>query len=112
MKARTCPACGGVITGWEAFLAHIHEKHTQGTDEERLRQTHVILKRGTPPWTEPPAVVIPPVTADPRTAALWFLIEGDRTRARELIGTMGTTERRAYLAQLTELINMLWGEPG
>lgn len=58
------------------------------------------------------ATVVPKVTADPRTAALYALTQGDRTRAREEIGTLSTTERRAYLAQLTELINMLWGELG
>jgi hypothetical protein len=55
-----------------------------------------------------PSPVVPKVTADPRTHALWALLQGDRTRARELTGSMGVSERRAYLAQLTELINMLW----
>ena len=52
---------------------------------------------------------VPEVTADDRTAALYALIQGDRTKARELTGTMGASERRAFLALLTELIDMLWG---
>lgn len=67
---------------------------------------------GPGPAREQAAVVVPKVTADPRTAALYALTQGDRTRAREAIGQLGTTERRAYLTQLTELINMLWGELG
>lgn len=60
--------------------------------------------------TGPPVRVVPKVTADPRTHALWALAQNDRARARELTGAMGTSERRAYLALLTELINMLWSD--
>lgn len=52
--------------------------------------------------------VVPKVTADPRTLALWLLAGGNRARARQEITAMGPAERRAFLALLTELINMLW----
>jgi hypothetical protein len=55
-----------------------------------------------------PATVIPKVTADPRTAALWFLTEGDKRSAGNSLSKLSMTERRAYLAHLTELISMLW----
>jgi hypothetical protein len=58
----------------------------------------------------PPATVVPKVTANTLTHALWALAHDDRARARELVGTMNMSERRAYLALLTELINMMWSE--
>lgn len=108
---RQCPvdASCAPLTGWEAFLAHIHDEHTEGTEPERQMAMQAILERRP---VRRPATVVPKVTADPRTAALWFLIEGDPRSAREAVGSMGTSERRAYLAQLTELVNMLWGELG
>lgn len=113
-KARRCPVgpdiCGE-ITGWDEFLTHIYEHHTSGTAEERQEAVQQILERR-PGALSRAVTVVPKVTADPRTAALYALTQGDRTRAREAIGQLGTTERRAYLAQLTELINMLWGELG
>jgi hypothetical protein len=113
-RVRHCPvgpACAP-ITGWGSFLEHIYERHTSGTEAERVEQVqrHLEPKPVEPPAR--PAVVVPKVTADERTHALWALLREDRTKAREIIGSMGTTERRAFLAQLTELINMLWGELG
>lgn len=54
--------------------------------------------------------IVPKVTAAPLTEALWRLAQDDRTAARRVFVPLGTSERRAYLAQLTELINMLWEE--
>lgn len=110
MTARRCPVgpdiCGE-IEGWDAFLGHIYDHHTEGSPEARMMFVQKILSEG-------PGVreqrIVPKVTADVRTHALYALLQGDRTRARELTGTMGPSERRAFLAQLTELINMLWSE--
>jgi hypothetical protein len=57
-------------------------------------------------------MIVPKVTADARTHALYALVQGDRVRAQQVILSMGQSERRAFLAQLTELINMLWGANG
>ena len=54
-------------------------------------------------------MIVPKVTADARTHALYALSQGDRVRAQGVILSMGESEKRAYLALLTELINMLWG---
>jgi hypothetical protein len=109
VSARACPvstSCGS-IEGWERFLAHIYVTHTDTTDpeDERHRQVQMILE-----GRSRPATVVPKVTAEPMTHALWALAHGDRARAREIIGSLGASERGAYVAQLTELINMLWGE--
>jgi hypothetical protein len=56
-----------------------------------------------------PGQVVPKVTADVRTHILYAVLSGDLTRARELVGTLGPADRRAYLADLTRVINMLWG---
>lgn len=121
MKTRPCPvsrACAP-IHGWDLFLAHIHEVHTDPalTDPERVAQADRILRMSQsqdvparPARPSRPAVVVPKVTADPRTAVLWYLLRGDRSRARETIDSMGTSGKRAYLAQLTEVINMLWSD--
>lgn len=120
VKARRCPVdpgCGE-ITGWSSFLEHVYERHTSGTEAERQAQVQKHLERGPvespatgrmecPP---PPHTVVPKVTADERTHALWALTRGDRRRAREVVSAMGVSERRAFLATMTELINMLWGE--
>jgi hypothetical protein len=113
-QGRRCPVgpyvCG-VIIGWAELVDHIHEHHTTGSPEARQEAVQRILE-GRSGAREQAAAVVPKVTADPRTAALYALTQGDRTRAREAIGQLGTTDRRAYLTQLTELINMLWGELG
>jgi len=54
--------------------------------------------------------VVPKVTAFDETAALYALMTGDRTRAREIVQSMSDPERVDFEARLTELINMLWGE--
>jgi hypothetical protein len=59
----------------------------------------------------PPATVVPKVTANALTHAVWALAHSnDRAKAQELVGSMGPSERQAYLALLTELINMMWSE--
>lgn len=109
MSARACPvstSCGA-IEGWEQFLSHIYVHHTEGSADARMMAVQRILAEG-PGVRE--QMIVPKVTADPRTHALWALAQNDRARARELTGAMGTSERRAYLALLTELINMLWSD--
>lgn len=50
MRTRRCPvdACGEWITGWDNFMTHIHEQHTDpaAADEERHMQVERILKIG------------------------------------------------------------------
>lgn len=122
---RPCPvnpdACLPVH-GWESFLTHVYEAHTDPTvnGETRWQGVEAILKRspaerqapGSSHWHTPGQVqrhtVVPKVTADPRTAALWAVINEDPVSAASLLARMGLSERRAYLAQLTELINLLW----
>lgn len=52
--------------------------------------------------------VVPKVTAFTETAVLYAVLSGDLARARELVQSMLPGERRTFLAQLTQVINMLW----
>lgn len=82
-----------------------HSFPTRGALDAHLRIIH-----GVEPATGRPAVpaVVPKVTVDPLTDAMWRLSSGDRTAARRILSGLGASERRAYLAQMTELINILW----
>lgn len=52
MKTRICPvsSCRAPVEGWEPFLAHVYEEHTEGTEKSRLAQAQGIFERrpGTP----------------------------------------------------------------
>lgn len=113
-RTRQCPvdAACAPVRGWEAFLDHIYEQHTEGARDDRMEQVQRLLERGRMECPPPPHTVVPKVTADPRTHALWALAGGNAARARQIVATMGISERRAFLALMTELINMLWGELG
>jgi hypothetical protein len=100
------PACEPV-TGWDAFIWHIHEHHTEGSADARQMAVQRILAEG-PGVRE--QMIVPKVTANTFTHALWALAHNDRAKAQELVGSMGPSERQAYLALLTELINMMWSE--
>jgi hypothetical protein len=109
MKTRPCPVTPDVckpVTGWDAFLRHVYEHHTEGSTQAREMAVQRILAEG-PGVRE--QMIVPKVTADTRTHILYAVLNGDLTRARELVGTLGPAERRAYLADLTRIINMLWG---
>lgn len=113
-KARQCPAdpACGTITGWDAFLRHLMTEHADGTPEERMAAVQDILTRRHPP-SDPALLgspVVPKVTARPETAVLHAVLTGDVTRAREIVGTLGSGERQAFIARLTQIIDMLWGE--
>lgn len=107
MKARQCPVDGScpLITGWEAFLAHVYEVHTEGPEANRWETVDRLLRRGHRPV---PSQVVPKVTADPRTHALWALLGGDETRARETVLSMTDEERRTLSAAAARLIDLAW----
>lgn len=102
-RLRQCPvdAACAPLRGWEAFLAHIHDEHTEGPEAERQATVQRLLERG-------PALnsgaVIPKVTADPRTASLWFLLEGDALTARKTVRGMSPDERAAFGVYLATLL--------
>jgi hypothetical protein len=108
-RFRTCPvdAACGVLEGWGAFLDHIYHQHTEGSTEARQRALQRILAEGPGPQEH---AIVPKVTANPLTYALWALANDDPAKARELTATMGVSERRAYQALLTKMINMLWSD--
>lgn len=47
--------------------------------------------------------VVPKVTADPRTAALWAFLEGDRTRLARTLRGMAHDDLTAFRRELREL---------
>jgi hypothetical protein len=101
------PACEP-ITGRDAFIRHIYENHTEGSADARQMAVQKILSEG-PGVRE--QMIVPKVTANALTHAVWALAHSnDRAKAQELVGSMGPSERQAYLALLTELINMMWSE--
>ena len=107
--AYPCPVCPDelMIEGRDRLVRHIYEHHTEGSADARQMAVQRILAEG-PGVRE--QMIVPKVTANTLTHALWALAHDDRARARELVGTMNMSERRAYLALLTELINMMWSE--
>lgn len=115
MTLRRCPhplnlTCTGAFATWEGFTGHVWNVHTDPDlpDTERVAQADAFLKQPRP--IAPSDQIVPKVTANPLTEALWRLSQDDRTAARRVLVPLGQTERRAYLARLTELINMLWEE--
>lgn len=86
MKRRTCPVgpdiCGD-IEGWDAFLRHIYEHHTEGSADARQRAVQRILSEG-PDVRE--TFVVPKVSAHPATHALRHVLDGRETDARNLLG--------------------------
>ena len=107
MTWRTCPVDGSGFETWTEFTRHIYEQHTEGSSEARQMAVQRILAEG-PGVRE--HMIVPKVTADPLTHALYSLAHNDPARARELIGSLGPAERKAYLSLLTQLINMLWSD--
>jgi len=54
--------------------------------------------------------IVPKVTASTETAVLWFVRQGDISRARELIGVMGPDERDGYRERLLRILNWVESE--
>ena len=111
-RPRPCPvdASCGEITGWSTLLEHLYAEHTEGDENDRQETVRRLLAQGGYRLDPRPGAVVPKVTANPLTEALWRLSQDDRTAARRVLIPLGESERRAYLAQLTQLINMLWEE--
>lgn len=112
-QVRQCPvnlACAA-LRGWEAFLAHIHEVHTSGTEAERRAAVQAILERGRRPVPE--SAVVPKVTAHPGTEALWHVLRADVAKAREIVMAMGEPDREALRVQVAVLLVLARNpEPG
>jgi len=126
VKTRTCPVTPDVclpVIGWEPFCVHVYEAHTDPalSETERTAEVDRILHlspaeraarqqalRASRSWT-PPAAVVPKVTAFAETAAVWELLRGDLSRAREIVTAMNEPERTGFELRLTELLNILGG---
>lgn len=102
-RLRLCPVnpgCG-YLAGWEQFLAHVYEVHTEGPEEGRQEAVQRLLEREK---GHPSSVIVPKVTAHPGTEALWHVLRADVAKAREIVMAMGEPDREALRVHVAVLL--------
>lgn len=107
VKTRECPVCPNqrMIEGWDLFIRHIYENHTEGSADARQMAVQQILNEG-PGVRE--QMIVPKVTAFGETAALWAVMNEDPGRARLLVESMTGAERHEFEAHLSTLMDLVW----